>query len=572
MKNSVFLIFLFTIFYNNYATDYHVGPGQEYTELGSVPWTTLTAGDKVLIHWRNTPYASKIFLRAQGTAENPVIIRGIPNENGDLPVLTGENATTDPQFIDYFSSEWTENLSLFLIFRGPNDDFYDYKPKHIIFEYLEITGVRPENTFTDQFGNVRNYSNFGTAICAIVCENLTVRHCKIYDNAQGIFTNTNGAEEGQISRNLLIEYNEIWGNGNVDPDGRHHNIYSQSAGTIIQYNKIGRLREGSVGSSLKDRSSGTIIRYNWIESSARTLDLVEVEDGWQVLMQEPNYHDVYVYGNVLINDITQDPSSSNMINFGHDNSPEEAKRGTLYFYHNTVYIKGDEDDYWYVKLFDITDDDNVSTTEGTIDMYNNIIHKEGTTNLEMMRDGGTLNFYSNNWIQEGYTELGYGATAQVNYITQPIIGTDPGFTDVSVRDFTLLETSECINVSGNLPSHIISDYPIDKQYVKHANVEPRNIIGNSFELGAFEYDPFLSITNFIQYDDINLTPNPTSNTFTINLKDETLKKAVIYNQLGQQVKETTSNEVNISNLSNGVYFVKITSQSGKTATKKIIKN
>jgi len=81
----------------------------------------------------------------------------------------------------------------------------------------------------------------------------------------------------------------------------------------------------------------------------------------------------------------------------------------------------------------------------------------------------------------------------------------------------------------------------------------------------------LSINDETSNNIISIYPNPTSNTFTINLKNETLEKAIIYNQLGQQVKKATTNEVNISNLSKGIYFIKVTSQSGKTTTKKIIK-
>ncbi len=407
---------------------------------------------------------------------------------------------------------WTENLALFFIQRGPQDDYYTYKPKHITFEYLEITGVKPENTFTDQFGNVRNYDDFGTAIAGWVCENLTIRHCKLYDNSQAIFTNTNGTEEGQISRNLLIEYNEIWGNGVAGPDGRHHNIYAQAAGTIIQYNYIGSLREGSLGSSLKDRSSGTIIRYNWIESSGRTLDLVEVEDGWQVLMQEPNYHNVFVYGNIILNDLKKDPFSSNMINFGHDNSPEEAKRGTLYFYNNTVFVRGDEEDYWFVNLFDIQDDGDSTTTEGSIDMYNNIIHKEGTTHLTMMRDGGTLNFYANNWIHENYEEVGYEASAKINYLVQPITGNDPGFTDIAAEDFTLSNSSSCIDQAAALPTDLTNDHPLNKEYVKHANAKERLLKGSAFDLGAFESDKVVSVSSDIiinnKFELFQNYPNP----------------------------------------------------------------
>ncbi len=78
--------------------------------------------------------------------------------------------------------------------------------------------------------------------------------------------------------------------------------------------------------------------------------------------------------------------------------------------------------------------------------------------------------------------------------------------------------------------------------------------------------------NEVAENKFQIYPNPATNTFTIDLIDETLEKVIVYNELGQQIKETTSNKVNISNLSYGIYFVKITSQSGKTATKKVIKN
>ncbi|MCF6347767.1 MAG: T9SS type A sorting domain-containing protein [Flavobacteriaceae bacterium] len=81
----------------------------------------------------------------------------------------------------------------------------------------------------------------------------------------------------------------------------------------------------------------------------------------------------------------------------------------------------------------------------------------------------------------------------------------------------------------------------------------------------------LSINDETIENTISIFPNPTYSTFTIHLKDETLEKAIIYNHLGQQIKKETTNKVDISNLSNGVYFVKITSQSGKTATGKVIK-
>ncbi len=78
--------------------------------------------------------------------------------------------------------------------------------------------------------------------------------------------------------------------------------------------------------------------------------------------------------------------------------------------------------------------------------------------------------------------------------------------------------------------------------------------------------------NEVKEGDIQIYPNPTSDRITINFKGEILKSVTIYNQLGRKVKEATTDDVDISNLSNGIYFVKITSQNGKIVTKKIIKN
>ena len=41
------------------ATDYHVGPGQTYVNIGDVAWESLLAGDTVYIHARPTPFAEK---------------------------------------------------------------------------------------------------------------------------------------------------------------------------------------------------------------------------------------------------------------------------------------------------------------------------------------------------------------------------------------------------------------------------------------------------------------------------------------------------------------------------------
>jgi len=79
----------------------------------------------------------------------------------------------------------------------------------------------------------------------------------------------------------------------------------------------------------------------------------------------------------------------------------------------------------------------------------------------------------------------------------------------------------------------------------------------------------LSIDESLQLE-FSLFPNPTQNTLFIEsqLPIETVK---IYNLQGQLIKEVSSNNIDVSQLSSGLYFAQVT-VNGKIETKKFIKN
>lgn len=94
-------------------------------------------------------------------------------------------------------------------------------------------------------------------------------------------------------------------------------------------------------------------------------------------------------------------------------------------------------------------------------------------------------------------------------------------------------------------------------------------VGIGQELYAYQ-DPGLSVGDLELESEISLFPNPTNNYFEIETK-ETLTKVEIYSLQGQSVKSfNPQKQYDISDLSIGVYFVKIQANSGKT-TKRIIK-
>lgn len=64
-------------------------------------------------------------------------------------------------------------------------------------------------------------------------------------------------------------------------------------------------------------------------------------------------------------------------------------------------------------------------------------------------------------------------------------------------------------------------------------------------------------------------PNPTSTNFTIEMENE-VKSVEIYSLLGQKILTATSKNINISNLSKGVYMVRIEDTKNAISTQKLI--
>lgn len=73
-------------FRDGFAKVYPVGLGQPYESIGDVPWETLGVGDSVLIHHRESSYHEKWVICRTGTESALIVVKGIPNKDGDYPV------------------------------------------------------------------------------------------------------------------------------------------------------------------------------------------------------------------------------------------------------------------------------------------------------------------------------------------------------------------------------------------------------------------------------------------------------------------------------------------------------
>ena len=138
-----------------FSNVYEVGPGNTYADPDDVPWESLAPGAIVRIHFTEEPYANKWVLAVAGTSDAPIVVRGIP-QNGLLPVITGENATTRKK-LDY----WNENRSVIKVGGSSRPSAI---PSYVIIENLDIRSARPAYTFTDDSVNGQTYSSNAASI------------------------------------------------------------------------------------------------------------------------------------------------------------------------------------------------------------------------------------------------------------------------------------------------------------------------------------------------------------------------------------------------------------------------
>lgn len=469
---KIFLITFVTIIcgLNAYSAVYEVKPNTATSTIASVPWATLQPGDLVLIHWKPTPYKEKWVICRQGTSAQPITVRGVPNANGDLPIIDGNGAVT-PLNLNF----WSEQRGVIKI--GGANVPADTMPKYIVIENLEIRSAHPNYQFTDDSGSIQTYASAASPIYVEKGENITVRNCKLHDSANGLFV---ASSNEAVSRNILVEGNYIFNNGIVG-SAFYHNNYTAAIGITFQYNRFGPLRAGSNGNALKDRSAGTVIRYNWIESGNRQLDLVDAEDSSQIV-NAPEYRKTFVYGNILIE--PDGAGNSQITHYGGDSgTTSNYRKGVLHFYNNTIISTRTGN----TTLF------RLSTNEENCDARNNIFYVSANgTSLAMLDDTGVLSI-SHNWLKTGWRISHGAATGTVNNNGTSVQGASPGFRDEAGQDFRISLGSSAINAGTSLNADVIPVNNVIRHYLKHqqSGARPAN---ENIDLGAFEYAPPVQIT------------------------------------------------------------------------------
>ncbi|MCH7525497.1 MAG: T9SS type A sorting domain-containing protein, partial [Bacteroidetes bacterium] len=136
---------------------------------------------------------------------------------------------------------------------------------------------------------------------------------------------------------------------------------------------------------------------------------------------------------------------------------------------------------------------------------------------------------------------------------------NPLFTNAT-NDFTLQTGSPAIDTGNNTPALGILEDLLGNQ----------RIYNTTIDMGVYEFGSTLGINEVNLLSELSIYPNPTKNILNIKMRGN-LESVVVYNLQGQKILESTSTQINVSNLSSGFYILKVKNDLGSIVTKRFIK-
>jgi hypothetical protein len=480
------------------AADYHIGSGQTYSSISSFPnWLSLQPGDRVYIHAGT--YKEMMLLSRSGTAENPIVIEGVPDNDGNLPVLDGDDMVIPQQFDGHLSEydlgggRIAQGYGMVFVHRSLSNDPYGWAPEHIQVKNLEIRSTTPESyTFTNSNGVVQAYPDSNAGVYVKTGSHLLFENLVIHDTGNGF--EVQGVEV--MVRDVTVRGCHIYNAGRTD--GRaylEHGLYTEVSGLVVENSIVGPLRDNTQNSAFKSRGADTVLRYNIFYSGSRTLDLVEPEnqssyscDGISHtpgrMHDEPGFGDTWVYGNLFINRPDGDkPYASYLVHYGYDNCPANSRSGNLNFFNNTIIHDVAQSERWNTAIFDLA-------PAGTLNAYNNAILSLRDTNLYMgyhskSSASGTYNWLGGNRVTSGYGNIRPGYPGTWNETVAILSGSNDGvLTNASTNDASVPEGSPLIGAGVALPSSVTSLHPVSSQYQSPRSSRSRP---DTDDIGAYAY-------------------------------------------------------------------------------------
>ncbi len=261
-----------------------------------------------------------------------------------------------------------------------------------------------------------------------------------------------------------------------------------------------------------------------------------------------------VYNNIFINNGLAPFAQKDALRLG-----TAAIASHVRFFNNVIYGYGDEGEGNAIYV-----QDNGSANwnyGGTYEFFNNII--VDTKNLDFTHPTywkAPVASGNNIWYDSD------GTLSPPVWESSPITA-NPEFIDPENGNFRLSKDNNSPGIDAG--SAIVSSVVLQDI---QGNTRPQ---GAGFDIGAFEYvengggGQILSVLES-ENSMIEVFPNPVKDFLTIDMEGQLFKEYNVYNVSGQKVQSDSTinkNQINVSNLQQGVYFLEFATDKGKTVLK-----
>lgn len=266
---------------------YEVGAGKTYATLSSLPAPSLFAAGTMVRVWNTdttgtnpSTFHEYYQLRSNGTATQPLILCGVPDASGNLPIIDGDSATGS-------SDASTDSLSFGVVSAVPTNRGGSYYqlgsvgPSYISITGLHIKNGYPDLTFQTPTGITQNWNKGAACIRLESGAYQDISGNDLDSCGNGFFSVANQALAwARITQLLTLTGNHIHYSGVVG-DEREHQSYIQTFFALIQGNLVDDYRPLALGGNLKWRGVEGIFRYNRLgPGGGRSFDLVENQDAY----------------------------------------------------------------------------------------------------------------------------------------------------------------------------------------------------------------------------------------------------------------------------------------------------
>jgi len=357
--------------------DYEVGAGKAYSSLQSTPAAVSLAPGSIIRVWNTdttgtTPstYHEYYQIASTGTPTQPMILCGVPDSLGNLPVIDGSNATSQS---GVSTGVTVAGLGIISVWAGGYGQSTPYGywqngsagPSYVTVTGLHIVHGTPNYNYTPPGGGAPTAYNAFTSCLNIRSGSYIDLGGNHLDTCgQGVFTNDDGSNGWvTVTQLVTITGSHIQNAGISGLDGEHE-AYVQSWYALLQGNLWDQYNPVALGSAIKWRGVEGIFRYNNVASGPlRLFDLVEEQDATSYITFEdylglpgdtncsdstycmgdtagPNilaayqesFQKDFIYGNELFGN-----STLQQIHYLADSgSGMNDRNGTLYFFSNTL--------------------------------------------------------------------------------------------------------------------------------------------------------------------------------------------------------------------------------------------